>query len=176
MNQLNSTFKTQHSKLTLVAGYGNDLRGDDGAGPWVAELVRGWGLPGLTAISARQLTPELAEALAGADIAIFVDARPPDGTEDLRVELVGAVPGYNTRQIRDYGALGHTADPAALLALAEALYGARPAAWLLTLPSASFELGAGLSAITARAISDALELIRAAFAETLPLTERLGEA
>jgi len=29
----------------LIIGYGNTLRGDDGAGPRVAEAVAGWGLP-----------------------------------------------------------------------------------------------------------------------------------
>jgi hydrogenase maturation protease len=144
----------------LVVGYGNDLRGDDGAGPRVAGLVRDWNLPGLIAVSTRQLTPELAEALAQAQLAIFVDARPPDGTSDVRVEPVAPVPGH--------GALGHTGDPAALLELAQALYAARPAAWLLTLPSISFELGADLSAVAARGVADALSLIRAAFARHDP--------
>jgi Ni,Fe-hydrogenase maturation factor len=185
----------------LVIGYGNDLRGDDGAGPRVAELVRGWRLPGLTAIAVRQLTPELAEPLASAEFALFVDARPPDGTEDVRVEPLAWGPNDNTFQIQDegsgnhdasktrtqeatqtifepsylrgylkgnrphYGALGHSGDPAALLAFAEVLYGACPAAWLLTLPSASFELGADHSGVAARGVANALELIRAAFAE-----------
>jgi len=59
----------------LIIGYGNTLRGDDGAGPRVAEVVAGWSLPNVRAISAAQLTPELAEALAGAEVVIFVDAQ-----------------------------------------------------------------------------------------------------
>src|SRR5690242_2835552 len=58
----------------VVIGYGNDIRGDDAAGPLAARAVAAWGAPGVRALAAHQLTPELAEALAAAELAIFVDA------------------------------------------------------------------------------------------------------
>ncbi len=58
-----------------MIGYGNTLRSDDGVGPRVAMAVASWGWPGLKAIAVHQLTPELAEPLAAAELAIFVDAR-----------------------------------------------------------------------------------------------------
>jgi Ni,Fe-hydrogenase maturation factor len=73
--RMNSKPKTQNSHLTVVIGYGNDLRGDDALGPLAATAVAEWDMPGVQAIAAHQLMPELAEPLAQADLAIFVDAR-----------------------------------------------------------------------------------------------------
>src|SRR5262249_10360792 len=55
--------------------YGNELRGDDGIGPRVARAVEGWGLPGVTALSAHALVPEMAVAVAGAEGVGFGEAR-----------------------------------------------------------------------------------------------------
>src|SRR5690349_11507086 len=62
------------SVSTLVIGYGNDLRGDDAVGQRVAMAVARWRRPGVMAIAAHQLTPELATWLVRAKFAIFVDA------------------------------------------------------------------------------------------------------
>ena len=134
----------------VVVGYGNTLRGDDAAGPRVAEAVGGWGLAGVEAIVAHQLAPELAERLARARRALFVDASP--GALQARALPLDATGSP--------GALGHTGDPGVLLALAEALYGARPQAWLVAVPAASFELGAELSDVAERGVAEALALIR----------------
>ena len=48
----------------LVIGYGNELRGDDGAGIMVARRIAENPPPGVRSIVARQLTPELADELA----------------------------------------------------------------------------------------------------------------
>jgi Ni,Fe-hydrogenase maturation factor len=58
-----------------VIGYGNTLRTDDGVGPYVATAVASWGLPGVVSVGVHQLTPELSELLASAELAVFVDAR-----------------------------------------------------------------------------------------------------
>ena len=133
-----------------MIGYGSDLRGDDAAGPRVAEEVRGWGLAGVEAIAAHQLVPELAEPLARARRAIFVDAAAGARRVTMTPLEAGGAPG----------ALGHAGDPCALLAAAAALYGARPEAWLVALPAASFELGADLSDVAERGVAEALALIR----------------
>ena len=57
--------------VALVIGYGNTLRGDDGVGPLAADTIRGWGLEGVAAISITQLTPELAEPISAARLAVF---------------------------------------------------------------------------------------------------------
>jgi len=56
--------------------------------------------------------------------------------------------------------LGHHLSPSAVLAIADALYGHAPQAWLVSIPSESFDLGLGLSATAARGAHDASERIR----------------
>jgi hydrogenase maturation protease len=135
--------------MILVIGYGNELRRDDGVGPRVARAVAGWDLPGLATVSVHQLTPELAEVVAGADEVLFVDATAGGG---VRVHQLR--PG--ARQ----SALGHTSSPAELLAVAEMLYGRRPRAWLITVGAADLEFGEGLSTQAARGMGEALRRIR----------------
>src|SRR5262249_5822451 len=104
----------------LVIGYGNELRCDDGVGPRAARAVAAWQLPGVAAVAAHQLTPELAERIGAAERVVFVDAGPGDVVLTRSIE-----PG------RAALVLGHTGEPRELLALAEALYGRRPEAWLI---------------------------------------------
>jgi hydrogenase maturation protease len=148
----------------VVIGYGNPLRGDDGAGPEVAAEVARLGLPGVRALAVPQLTPELAEALAGARLAVFVDAwmgpkaaaqgvwgrSAPNAVEALSVQAVGR-PAF----------LGHTCDPGSLLALAEAVYGTCPPAWIIHIPAFCFPFGAGLSPGARRGATAAIrEVVR----------------
>jgi len=132
----------------LVIGYGNALRGDDAAGPEVAEAVAGRGMPGVQALTVPQLTPELAEVLAGARLAVFVDAS--TGPE------AGGVQVLPLRAAERPESLGHTSDPGLLLALAGAVYGRCPPAWIVRVPAVSFQLGAGLSPGAGRGIAAAL--------------------
>ncbi len=55
----------------VAIGYGNDLRSDDGIGQRVANTLQ---LSNVKSLAVHQLTPELAEILANADLAIFIDA------------------------------------------------------------------------------------------------------
>ncbi len=136
----------------LVIAYGNELRGDDGAGPEVARLLASPPPADCEVIAVHQLTPDLAEPVSRACRLCFVDAREPDGGSDVRVEpLQPSVPSMD---------LGHHTSPGAVLAIADALYGHAPQAWLVSVPSVSFELGLGLSATAARGAQDAAERIR----------------
>lgn len=128
----------------LVLGFGNTLRGDDAAGPLLAERVAARAWPGVVAQAVPQLTPELAAALAEYDAVVFADARRGG-------DAVTLVPLAPAAQLTG-AALGHPSDPRWLLALAAAVYGARPVAWLLTLPGREFALGAALSAATRAAL------------------------
>jgi hydrogenase maturation protease len=131
-----------------VIGYGNVLRGDDGLGPRVAEAVAGWALPGVLAVAVPQLVPELAERLAAARLAVFVDAcRAPEhnGVQVRRLEPANVPP-----------TLGHTSAPEALLALALAAYGRSPPAWAVTVPARDLGMGEGLSAATEHGLEAAL--------------------
>jgi hydrogenase maturation protease len=132
----------------LVIGYGNALRGDDGVGPAVARQVAAWGLPGVSAAWAHGLTPELAEPISRADATFFVDARA--GGESVEVcELAPSAPPR----------LGHASHPGWLLALAEALWGRRPRAWLVTVPADRFGFGEPLSEAAQRGMAAALREI-----------------
>jgi Ni,Fe-hydrogenase maturation factor len=213
----------------LVIGYGNDLRGDDAAGPRVAELIGARELPGVRAIASRQLTPDLAEQLARADLAVFVDAYPAaealegrssiiaieaenakysqshvrsafdDGRWTIdggnivdrqrieyaiacaKVQVLTSSPGLSRSSRLEYltgapdadaaiqlrridpaagaAALGHSSDPCELLALALALYGHAPPAWLIAVPALTFDLGAPLSPTAARGVLAAVRQI-----------------
>jgi hydrogenase maturation protease len=132
----------------LVIGYGNELRGDDAAGPRMARrLARRRSDADVRAV--HQLTPDLAEALAAADVAVFVDAS-ADGNGCVRLRRL--IP-------REGSDLGHVSDPCRLLALAEAVCGRRPEAWLVTVPAAGFGLGEPLSAAARRGVAAAERLV-----------------
>jgi hydrogenase maturation protease len=131
----------------LVIGYGNELRGDDGAGPAAARAVAG--RPGIRAVDVHQLTPELVEEMAEVERVIFVDAD---------ASGMGAVHSRRLTPRLD-AAPGHALDPAGLLGLTEWLHGHAPPAWLVMVPGERFDLGAGLSPRTAAGVAQAVELI-----------------
>ena len=61
------------NKKILIIGYGNTLRGDDGVGYKIAEIIEQWNINNITSLAVHQLTPDLAENIAQADTVIFVD-------------------------------------------------------------------------------------------------------
>jgi len=131
----------------LVIGYGNPLRGDDGAGP---EAARRLSEHGIEALSVHQLTPELAERISAARAVFFLDASeslPPGGVAVKPLEASAA------------GPMEHYASPAALLRLAREVYDAQPEAWLIAMGGAGFELGEGLSEAAERAVSRAVQAV-----------------
>lgn len=140
----------------LVIGFGNTLRSDDAAGPIVAERIGALGLTGIRALAYPQLSPELAAELADVPAVVFVDATADAAHE---VELVHIAPADSSRVAT------HAADPRALLALTQELYGAVPAAWLLKVPAESFEHGEELSGVTQRGVEAAVSEIRTLAAE-----------
>lgn len=133
---------------TLVIGYGNDLRGDDAAGQRTAARVDAWRLPGVAVRALPQLTPELAEPLAAADRAVFLDAHPASSGTAIRV--------HRLRHAAPTARPAHTSDPAGLLALAQTAFGRSPEAWWITIPATDFSFGAPLSALAERGMADAL--------------------
>jgi len=120
----------------LVIGYGNVLFGDDGIGPHVADQVSAWRQPGVRGLAVPQLTPELSPLLAAVELVVFVDAAREPAARPQLVPLRPAVSADG---------LGHAATPAELLALAEAIFGRCPPAWLLTIPAGDFSLGHNFS-------------------------------
>ncbi len=121
----------------LVIGFGNPGRRDDGLGPALAAWLEGRGLPGVSVDSDYQLTVEDAEAVARQEVVVFADAS-VGGSEPFyfqRVQPRGS-PGFSS----------HSVEPGEVLALAEAIFGARPEAYVLGIRGYAFnEFGEGLS-------------------------------
>ena len=148
---------------TLIIGYGNPLRGDDGVGPRAAELLADGGgatpplLPdGVQVLVCHQLTIELAPQIAEADRLILIDARAPTG-EPGSIEQCILTPA-----IPDSSSLTHHVDAQGLLAAAQMLYGHAPETVLFTVSGGSFDCGEALTPAVAAALPDLLARIRQA--------------
>jgi hydrogenase maturation protease len=127
---------------TLILGYGNTLRKDDGLGVYTALALAALPLPDDVEIRTyQQLSPELSPVLAQVDNAVFIDAA---------LMLGGQEPGtINTRVLQPRtnqpSGITHHFDPETLLAMAESLYGHAPHAMPFSVTAASFDLEEGLS-------------------------------
>jgi hypothetical protein len=97
------------------------------------------------------LTPELAEAVAGASEVYFVDASADPRQESVQLNQITGGPTPSV--------LGHVSQPQEVIALAAAVFGKVPKAWLLTVPAESFELGAPLSAFAEHGVKLALGIL-----------------
>ena len=137
---------------SLVIGYGNSLRSDDGIGIRVAEIVSSWQLPEINSLALAQLTPEIAADLSKVDLVIFVDAC---STTDTNTVKLSNLKPANQTQIRS-----HLSNPQALLSLTQTLYGKCPQAWALLVPGVNFQIGDRLSAVAETGIDRALIQIK----------------
>lgn len=154
----------------IVIGYGNTLRSDDGAGQKVAEIIDSWQLPEVRSIAVHQLTPELADILATAELAIFVDVYRVEQSElaidnnDIRVIAIASTVTGKEHFLKNQDCTarigsGHVADPDGLLYLTELVYNRAPAAWWMLIPARNFEFGEELSPLTSLGITKALQHI-----------------
>jgi hydrogenase maturation protease len=124
---------------TLIIGYGNPLRGDDGFGWHAAMRLRDLiHEAGIEILAVHQLTPELMEPVSRARRVIFIDAAVGEEPGKLTVAALGATGGLAP-------VFTHFATPAGLLEGARALYGAKPEGLLITAVGLDFEMGAELS-------------------------------
>jgi hydrogenase maturation protease len=139
---------------TLVIGYGNSLRGDDGVGSLVAEQVDTWNLSEVRSLSVHQLTPELATEIAQAEVVFFVDACV--GRSQASIELIEAEEATSR--------LNHLWSPSVLLHLAKTLYAADPVAYQILIPAIQFDYGASLSAIANEGLLWSTEALKNHFA------------
>jgi hydrogenase maturation protease len=135
----------------LVIGYGNTLRGDDGAGVIAAGRARDL-VEGVDVVTTHQLQPEHAEAVAGHRCVLFVDASV--GRHTLGVTEIWS------RERQPHGST-HTLSPAGLLTLAQEVFGKNPErSLLLEIPALSMEFGDGLTPETSACVEEALVHIR----------------
>ena len=140
----------------LVIGIGNPLRGDDGAGTWLAEqaAVLTAADPGgpVAVRSVQQLTPELALELAQLEEVLFIDAWLAPATAAPELREIGPAPG---------AAESHRLEPSQLLAMSQALYGSLPRAHLLQVPAHAFAHGMELSEELEATLPEARALLQA---------------
>ena len=155
-------------KRTLLIGFGNVYRRDDGVGYATVNAVRErLGRPPLEVdddgfddlghevdtILLHQLVPELAENVAPYDRVIFVDAH------------VGHVPDLIYEEELDVcyrsATVTHTLHPCSVLALCEELHDHAPQGILLSIRGYDYEFGEGLSDETAALVPQAADRILA---------------
>lgn len=122
---------------TLLIGYGNQGRGDDGLGPAFAARIEDMRLPGLAVDIDYQLTVDHALMIADVDRVIFADAAMGRAEPFFfeTVELVG-----------EPDIASHSLTPVAVLSLAKILYGHAAEAFVLGISGAVFgDVREGLS-------------------------------
>jgi hydrogenase maturation protease len=150
-----------------VIGYGNDLRGDDGVGPAVADSLGSLlGGRGAVVRSVRQLVPELALDLCTSVQVVFVDAQrsaPAGCVLVRRLDTSAEAPASEPPSCAL--AFSHGLDAPGLLALAGELYGAAPQAVLVTVGAANLEPGIGLSAAVSSAVPRAAAAVLSAIGD-----------
>lgn len=143
---------------TLIAGYGNAWRGDDGAGPAVIARLE-WRLRALhvnatdeaaravRCVAWRQLMPEHALELRGVDEAWLIDASVELPAGDVAVQCISAEPAPVVAD-----PFSHRWSPALLLQLARQINGDIPRMKLHTIGVAQLTTGAPLSPAVERAV------------------------
>lgn len=134
----------------VIIAYGNALRRDDAAGLHVAAALVARAFAGVEVVQVQTLVPELAERLAAAELAIFLDAFVGE-----RVEVASPVAGGDGAA----PSMTHVTSPAALVELAAALYGNKARAFVVTVPAFDLDVGEGLSAATAACIDEAVAAV-----------------
>jgi hydrogenase maturation protease len=135
---------------TLVLGYGNPGRQDDGLGPAVAAGIERLGWPNLTAFDTYQLNIEDAMDVAEHDVVWFVDAA-----------KTGPSP-YAVHEVAPDSSIeftSHLVRPEALLAIAQQCYGKSPQAFMLAIRGYEFAFIEALTQGATDNLRDALAML-----------------
>ena len=120
----------------VVIGYGNPGRGDDAAGPMLAEKIEEWNLPDVAVVSDYQLNVEHAADLAESDLAIFIDA-------SVDCQEPWMLTRLSPKNRNDFTT--HAMLPETVLETCVQVYDVQPPAFVLAVKGENFELGAGQS-------------------------------
>jgi hydrogenase maturation protease len=125
---------------TLIIGYGNPGRLDDGLGPALAAAMDRANFPNITVEDCYQLAIEHAELASRHDVVVFADAS---------VEAEGNEP-FSFRPLKPKVSTSfstHSVEPAVILGLAHNLFGSKTAGYVLAISGYAFDdFGEGLSA------------------------------
>lgn len=130
-------FNTPFLVKTLIIGYGNQSRRDDGVGWFVLEQLAALDLPGVELETSHQLEVEAAETISRYDTVIFVDAAIPEAPEPIQRSVV--TPNFQSH------AVAHYLTPADVLSLCKTLYQREPKAVLFSIRGRDFNFGTTLT-------------------------------
>jgi hydrogenase maturation protease len=152
---------------TVIIGYGNPLRQDDGIG-WRAAEILEQRLPAGSAeiIQCHQLTPELAANLQGSSLVVFLDA-----ACDQEPGAVSSVP------VRPEGAVvwSHYLTPGQLLTLSDQLGGKAPPAFLIRGGIQQMNLCEGLTELGEQTASQMAEVAQTLVSAAPRLVSELND-
>lgn len=144
---------------TLVVGYGNALRGDDGIGWHAASLLAADPrLVGSVVLQRHQLLPELALDISEASLVVLVDASHALPVGSVTVTRVGVAGQAGATW-------SHHLGPSSLVALANELYGGAPEVFLVSVGAQSFQVGDQLSAVVAATLPRVVDAVAELVAE-----------
>ena len=138
---------------TLIVGYGNSLRSDDGLG-WhaVERLARDARLLGATVLWRHQLTPDLAHDIGRSSLVVLID---------VSVEQEPGV--IAVRRLEEASTAGsawsHHVDPESLVALARELWNASPDVFVVSVGAGSLDVGERLSPAVEAALPKVVETV-----------------
>ena len=141
---------------TLILGWGNPGRVDDGLGPAFIEAISKLAPQGYVLDSDYQLTVENAAEVASYDRVLFVDAdrRGPEPFTMSKLEPSASTASFST----------HSVTPGAVLSLCRDLFDAAPEAWVLGIRGYEFDrFGEGLSPQARVNLDRAVDFIRTSF-------------
>lgn len=138
---------------TLIIGYGNRFRSDDGLGIHAAEeLSRVLPAGDADVLALHQLTPELAETISHAELVLLIDAGRQGRPGELRCTPVSSH--------RSEAPFTHQLTPEILLSLCWELYGIRPQAFEISVCGECFDLGEELSSSVAKILPVLVDFVR----------------
>jgi hydrogenase maturation protease len=138
---------------TLIVGYGNSLRSDDGLGWHVVErLAQDARLSGATVQWRHQLTPELAHDIGQSSLVVLIDVSVEQEPGVIAVRRLEATstPG---------SAWSHHVDPESLVALARELWNASPDVFVVSVGAGSLDVGEQLSPAVEAALPKVVETV-----------------
>jgi hydrogenase maturation protease len=122
---------------TLIIGYGNQNRRDDGVGWFILEQLAALNLPNVELETSHQLEVEASETISHFDAVIFVDAAISEAPEAIQRTVV--TPYFQSH------AVAHYLTPADVLSLCKTLYHREPKAVLFSIRGRDFNFGTTLT-------------------------------
>ena len=138
----------------LIIAYGNPLRSDDGVAWRIAdELGTRCSDAKVEIVRAHQLTPEMAETIAGCEATIFVDAA--DKGAPGQVQIAELAVGTQSEAKR----FSHQLSPQGLMELSADLHGSCARSFSVTVGGVDFGHGEALSPVVAASVPIAVREI-----------------